>query len=138
MIVVDTNVVSEVMRIAPSPSLLAWMNEQETVQLYLTSVSVAEICYGLRVLPEGRRRRNLEGRFEQFIQGAFESRILGFDEAAARIYADIMGYKRDIGRRMSIPDGQIAAIARANGFGIATRNTRDFEDCGLVLVNPFE
>ena len=126
------------MKTSPSPTVVAWINDHDPAQLYLTSISIAEICYGIRVLPDGRRRRNLEDTFEQFVGKAFESRVLGFDEAAARVYGDVMGHNKSIGRIMSVADGQIAAIARANGCGAATRNIRNFEDCGIPLIDPFE
>ncbi len=137
MIVLDTNVVSEFMTAPPAASVLAWLNAQHAADLYLTSISVAEICFGLQAMPKGWRRQLLVDRFEQFRKTAFESRILSFDEEAARAYGTIRGQRRALGRPMSNFDGQIAAIARTRGFGLATRNTKDFEDCGLELINPF-
>jgi predicted nucleic acid-binding protein len=89
-------------------------------------------------LPEGQRRWQLHSLFEQFIAQAFEERVLGFSASAARAYAEIMGHRKEIGRPMSMPDGQIASIAHAHGFALTTRNIKDFEDCGLELINPFE
>lgn len=138
MIVVDTNIISELMSKTPSQAVLDWLNEQDAETLYLTTITIAEIGYGLRILPEGKRRRLLEEKFEQFVESAFEQRILSFDEAAARTYGDVMGHRKEIGRPLSVPDGQIAAIARVNGFAVATRNIRDFEEIGLNLINPYE
>lgn len=138
MIVVDTNVISEVMRPKPSPSVLNWLNTQESRQLFITTVTLAEIGYGLRILPEGQRRWQLHSCFEQFIAEAFEERVLDFTASAAESYAEIMGHRKEIGRPMSLPDGQIASIAHAHGFAVASRNIKDFEDCGLELLNPFE
>ncbi len=138
MIVLDTNVISEVMRPHPSEAVVAWLNQQPGTNLFITSISLAEIGYGLRVLADGQRRRNLQNRFEEFVSQGFEYRILNFDAAAARVYSEIMGYKKEIGSPMSFPDGQIAAIALANRFKLATRNIKDFGHCGLDLVNPFE
>ena len=138
MIVLDTNIISEVMSRTPSSAVLDWLNEQDASDLFLTTITVAEICYGLCVLPDGARRQMLETRFEQFIATGFEYRILDFDVAAARAYGAVMGRRRKIGRPISLPDGQIAAITQANGFALATRNTRDFEELGLQLYNPFE
>jgi len=135
--VLDTNVVSEFMTSPPAVPVLAWLNAQDASGLYFTTVSIAEIVYGLRVMPVGKRQRQLAQRFEQFLAAAFESRILSFDEGAARAYGEILGHRRELGRPISNFDGQIAAIARINGFAIATRNTRDFEECGVKLVNPF-
>ena len=138
MIVVDTNVISEVMRPQPSPLVLNWLNSQDSNQLSVSTVTLAEIGYGLRILPEGQRRWQLHNLFEQFIAQAFEERILGFTASAAKAYAEIMGYRKEIGHPMSLPDAQIASIAYAHGFALATRNIKDFEDCGLALINPFE
>ena len=137
MIVVDTNVVSEVMRPQPSLAVLGWLNTQDSNLLFITTITLAEIGYGLRILPDGLRRRQLQTRFEQFVAQAFEERVLDFTAPAARAYAEIMGHRKEKGRAMSLPDGQIAGIALAHGFAIATRNTKDFEDCRIELINPF-
>jgi len=137
MIIVDTNVVSAFMTAPPPEAVLSWLNEQDAAALYLTTISIAEIGFGLRVMPEGRRRRLLEERFERFASIAFASRVLAFDEPAARIYGEIRGHRRETGRPISTLDGQIAAIARSRGFAVATRNTKDFADSGVELINPF-
>ncbi len=138
MILLDTNVVSEVMRKKPSDNVLNWLNEDNNKNLLVSSITIAEICYGLRILPVGQRRQLLQARFEQFISEGFVGNIIDFNEAAARVYAEIMGVRKEKGRPMSLPDGQIAAIARANHLILATRNITDFEDCGVRLVNPFK
>jgi predicted nucleic acid-binding protein len=137
MIVLDTNIISEFMTSPPASSVLDWLNNQDVTLLYLTTISIAEIVFGLRVMPKGKRRRLLEARFEQFVAKAFEGRVLVFDEIAARLYGEIRSHKKKSGRPMSNFDGQIASIARSKGFVIATRNIKDFEDCGVELVNPF-
>ncbi|NEX23780.1 type II toxin-antitoxin system VapC family toxin [Thiorhodococcus mannitoliphagus] len=137
MILLDTNILSEFMTAPPAASVRAWLNAQNTTDLYLTSISIAEICFGLQAMPQGRRRQLLMDRFELFLTTAFESRILSFDQDAARAYGAIRGQRRALGRPMSNFDGQIAAIARTRGFSLATRNTKDFEDCGLELIDPF-
>ncbi len=137
MIILDTNVLSEFMTSPPSGVVLEWLNSQDAASLYVTSISIAEVCYGLQAMPEGKRRRLLEDRFEQFIINAFASRILNFDESAARLYGELRAYRRKIGRPLSNFDGQIAAIARSHGFSLATRNVRDFEHCLVELINPF-
>lgn len=124
MIILDTNVVSEMMKPAPSRAVLDWLNAQDAASLHVTTITLAEIGYGLRLLPDGQRRRLLVERFDQFIAQAFDQRILSFDEAAARAYGDVMGHRKELGRPISVTDGQIAAIARSNGFGIATRNIK--------------
>ena len=137
MIVLDTNIVSEFMTSPPAEPVTAWLNTQEATQLYFTTISIAEIGFGLRVMPAGRRRQLLTDRFERFLAAAFESRVLSFDEDAAHAYGEIRGHRKEQGRPMSNFDGQIAAIAKTQGFAVATRNTKDFEDCGLELINPF-
>lgn len=137
MIVLDTNVVSQAMSSSPSQTVLTWLNEQESELLYLTTITLAEIGYGLRILPAGRRRNLLEERFSEFVARGFSQRILSFDEAAASFYAELMGHRKELGRPMSVPDAQIAAIARSKDFAVATRNIRDFAHCGLILIDPF-
>ena len=137
MIVLDTNVLAEFMTSPPSDAVVDWLNAQDSISLYITSISIAEICYGLQAMPEGKRRLLLEDRFEQFIAMAFASRILNFDEACARVYGEIRAYRKKIGRPLSDFDGQIAAIARTHGFSLATRNVKDFEHCLVELINPF-
>ncbi len=137
MILLDTNVISEVMKVAPSANVLKWLNDQSSSAVHVSAVTVGEIEYGLRILPDGRRRLQLKEKFEQFIAFAFAHRVLGYDEAAARLYGEIMGLRKESGRPMSVPDGQIAAIARSRGLSVATRNTRDFEECGVDLLDPF-
>jgi hypothetical protein len=138
MIVIDTNIVSEVMKVAPNPIVLNWLNHQITENLHMTTVTISEISYGLSVLPKGKRRRGLLTRFQQFVRIAFQDRLLNFGELAAYAYGDIMAHQKKCGRPMSVPDGQIAAIAQVNGCALATRNIRDFSDTGLLLINPFE
>lgn len=138
MILLDTNVVSEFMGSAPAESVVDWMNEQPASTLFFSAVSVAEITFGLRSMPEGRRRDVLAERFDQLLAAAFDSRVLPFDYAAARIYGDLRASRRTQGCPMSAFDAQIASIARAKGLAVATRNVKDFEGCGLEVVNPFE
>lgn len=137
MIIADTNIISEFMISPPTSSVLEWLNAQNSTTLYLTTISIAEIGFGLRAMPKGKRQQLLENRFEQFVATAFESRVLSFDEAAARIYGEIKGLRKEIGRPLSDLDGQIASIARAKGYAVATRNIKDFEECGIELINPF-
>ncbi len=137
MIILDTNIISEFMTSAPASPVLDWLNAQNAISLYITSISIAEIGFGLRVMPNGQRQQLLIDRFEQFISIAFKNRILSFDEAAAGVYGEVKGYRKEIGRPLSDMDSQIAAIARTNGFAVATRNIKDFEECGIKLINPF-
>lgn len=138
MILIDTNVVSEVMKATPDDAVVDWLNEQDSGNLYVASVTIGEIEYGLRILPNGRRRDQLRELFARFIAQAFAMRILPYDEIAARVYGDLMGLRKEMGRPLSVPDGQIAAIARVGGYALGTRNIKDFQDCGIELINPFK
>jgi predicted nucleic acid-binding protein len=138
VILLDTNVISAVMAPVPNAAVVGWLDRRPTASLYLCAVTIAEIGYGLHALPEGRRRRSLEHRFARFVAEGFAGRILPFDERAAGLYGETMAVRRRAGRPMSILDGQIAAIARAHRFALATRNVRDFEATGLEVVDPFE
>lgn len=138
MIILDTNIISEMMKPAPEKVVLDWLNEQESASLYLSTISIGEIGYGIKALPDGRRRRLLSDSFEKLLAAAFENRILNFDEAAARQYGEIMSNHKEMGRPLSCLDGQIIAIARTNACAVATRNVRDFECCGLTVINPFD
>jgi toxin FitB len=138
MIIVDTSVVAEMMRASPAQEVISWLNDQDASALFLTTITIGEIGYGLAILPRGRRRLQLEQGFERVLAEAFTGRILAFDEEAARHYGEVMGRRKEIGRPLSILDGQIASIARARSSAVATRNVRDFETCGLEIINPFE
>lgn len=138
MLILDTNIISELMKHTPSPEVTAWVDHQNVTQLFITTVTIAEIAYGLHALPEGNRRQLLEIAFNQAVLGAFSHRILPFDEEAAHCYGKIMGQRKKLGRPLSILEGQIASIAYVRGATIATHNTRDFSDCRLEIVNPFE
>ena len=138
MILLDTNVISELMRPQPDEHVVAWINHQVTARLYVSTVTVAEIEYGLEIRPDGCRRQDLERRFKRFISEGFEERVLAFDSGAAHEYANILAHRRALGRPMATLDGQIASIAAANELALATRNVGDFTDCGLELVNPFD
>ncbi len=137
MILVDTNVISEIMKVSPSETVVDWLNDQKSANLYISAVTIGEIEYGLRILPSGKRQLQLRERFERFVAQAFAHRLITYDEVAAQYYGDIMGYRKEIGRPMNVPDGQIAATAKANGLAVATRNISDFEACGIDLVDPF-
>lgn len=137
MILLDTNVISELMRSAPEPAVLDWLNRQDARKVVVCAVSVAEIVYGIQCLADGHRRRALDERFSRFLRAGFSHRLIPFDEPAALAYGELMAWRRSIGRPMSIPDGQIAAIARVHGCGVATRNVADFEPSTLVLINPW-
>ncbi|MFN7096845.1 MAG: type II toxin-antitoxin system VapC family toxin [Gammaproteobacteria bacterium] len=125
------------MKKSPSPNVITWIDKQEITQLFVTTISIAEICYGLQALPEGKRRVLLQDAFNQVVNDAFKYRVLDFNELAAHQYGIIMSQRKKSGRPLSILDGQIAAIALAHRAILATRNMRDFIDCNLELINPF-
>ena len=137
MILVDTNVISETLRQQPDPAVVRWMDAQSIETLYLSAVTVAELRYGIAVLPEGRRRQVLHNGLEQSVLPLFEGRILPFDGAAAESYAELMAAARRRGRGVSAADGYIAATAHAAGLMVATRDTSPFEAVGLAVVNPW-
>jgi toxin FitB len=138
MIVLDTNVVSEVVKPAPAETVLAWLAGQPSSQLFITAITQAEILYGLELMPKGKRRVVLAAALEAMFAEDFAGRILAFDSEAARMYAQIAASRRARGRTIAQSDAEVAAIARARGASLATRNTRDFEHCGVVVVNPWE
>jgi predicted nucleic acid-binding protein len=137
MIFVDTNVLSELMRPEPDRRVLAWMDGLPKYDIGLTTISVAEILYGIGSLPEGKKKHRLLDAATTMFDEYFSGRIYAFDQHAAIEYADIVLQRDRIGVPISMPDAQIAAICRVSGAGLATRNTRDFESTGLVLINPW-
>jgi toxin FitB len=138
VIVLDTNVLSELMRSEPAAAVFAWVSAQPRATLYTTSLSKAEILYGIAGLPAGRRRLALAAAAEAMFADDFAGRVLPFDEAAAVDYAEIVAARRREGRPIEAFDAQIAATARVAGAGLATRDTGDFAGCGLTLINPWE
>lgn len=137
MILLDTNVVSEMMRAEPDPAVDSWAAGQAVETLYFSAVGEAELRYGAAIRPKGRRRDKLVSDIEGMLRNVFEGRVLPFDGSAAREYAGIVADRRRKGRPISQADGQIAAIARSQRLAIATRNVRDFEDIGIDLVDPW-
>ena len=136
MIILDTNVTSELMRARPNAAVTAWLADQDPSELFSNVVTVAEISYGLERLPAGRRRTSLE-RSYQSIFVSMADHILAFDVQAALRYGSLVADKERIGVVMDPMDAQIACIAVRHGAAIATRNERDFADCGAPLVNPW-
>ena len=137
MIVLDTNVLSELMRSEPDKAAYAWASAQPSTSLFITAITQAEVLYGIGLLPPGRRRSTLELAANTMFAEDFESKILAFGSDAASAYAEIAVTRRQSGRPISHFDAQIAAIARATGATLATRNTSDFEGCGVALANPW-
>jgi toxin FitB len=137
MILIDTNIISEMMKPAPDPKVISWIDQQDIMHLYISTITIAELAYGINVLPAGNRRNYLEKAFNSVVREAFEYRIFTFDEVAAHHYGMIMSQRKNIGKPMSMADGQIAAIAHAHNCTLATRNINDFSDSKLDLINPF-
>ncbi len=135
-IVVDANVASEIISPRTHPVVRAWWRSQVATDLFTTAITEAEMRYGFAIMPAGRRRDDLTVRAD-FLFGYFAGRILPFDRAAARAYADIFASRRALGRPIDRADCQIAAIARAQGMAVATRNVSDFRNCGVRVLNPW-
>lgn len=138
MIVLDTNVISELLTPSPNPTVVGWLSRQHPSSVFTTAVTEAEILYGLRLLPEGRRRRDLEAAILPIFSEDLAGRVLPFDRAAADLYAAIATSRRSAGRPISQFDAQIGAIALSRGASLATRNVADFESIGLSIVNPWK
>ena len=137
MLVLDTNVVSELMRGSPHSEVLAWLDDQLTSTLFVTAITEAEIRTGLAILPGGERQRGLANAAERAFGVLFSERILPFDSAAAHAYALIAAARRVSGRPISHADCQIAAIARSRGASVATRDVNAFKGCGVEVINPW-
>ena len=137
MLVIDTNVVSELMRPTPNAVIASWIAERATSSLHLTAVSEAELRFGLAIMPPGRRRDGLAEGLERMLRTGFANRVLPFDSAAAAAYAEIAAARRAMGRPMPQADCQIAAIARSRGMAIVTRNVSDFVDVGIDVIDPW-
>lgn len=137
MILLDTNVISELMREVPDDAVRQWTAGVAEDHAYTTAIAQAEILYGVRRLPPGRRRDALERSALDIFGSVLAGRVLPFDTAAASAFADILGARHGRGRPMDAYDAMIAAIARANAAVLATRNTRDFAHCGIDVVNPW-
>jgi len=137
MIVLDTNVVSEAMKPNPNPAVRAWLNEQSAETLYLTSVSLAELLFGIAALPDGKRKDMLATALDGLME-LFRGRVLSFNADAARKYADLAVTAKIAGRGFPVPDGYIAAVAAAQGYRVASRDMAPFEAANMDVVNPWE
>lgn len=138
MIVLDTNVISELMKTQGSPTVYEWVSKQPQMSLFTTTITEAEILYGIAILPEGKRRDLLTEAAHQMFSTDFESRVLPFDTAAAIAFAQVAAERRRIGKPISQFDAQIAAICHSRNAQLATRNVMDFQDCGLLVLNPWD
>ena len=137
MIILDTNVLSELLRPAPAGQVERWLAAQDGAKVYFTTVGEAELRLGVAILPAGKRRATLTTAIEGLLDEDFRDRILPFDRPAARAYATIAAERRAAGRPISQFDCQIAAIARAREATVVTRNTSDYEGCGIELIDPW-
>jgi len=138
MLILDTNVISETMQPMPSARVMGWWAQQQAGELFVTTVTIAEILYGIEILPQGKRRAALLAGAERMFGNVLASHILSFDEEVARAFAEIAASRRSQGRPIAELDAQIAAIASSRRAMLATRNTADFEGCGVRLVNPWQ
>lgn len=137
MIVLDTNILSELLRVQPDPTVSAWIGAQPPASVFTTAVTSAELRFGLAILPLGARRQALQSVIVDILQDDFAGRILPFDDTAAEHYADIAFTRRAAGQPISQFDAQIAAIVRSRGARLATRNIRDFIACGIEIIDPW-
>jgi predicted nucleic acid-binding protein len=139
MIILDTNVISELQKFEPNAHVLNWLDQQDPSNLYLTSITAAELMYGAACLPAGRRATELHSAVLHILEDQFRGRILPFDQDAAHFYGERMALARRQGKAIGNADGQIAAIAISNGLApIATRDTKPFEALRLDVINPFK
>jgi predicted nucleic acid-binding protein len=138
VIVLDTNVISELTRQTPAPGVLTWLDSLAVAEIATTAITAAELLYGVARLPDGRRKAELAAAVDGLLDDDFQGRVLSFGEPAARRYADIVSHRERLGRPIGVADAQIAAICRAVDATLATRNTDDFEETGIELVNPWK
>lgn len=138
MIILDTNVVSELIRPRADATVVAWVDQHPVDDVYLTAITTAELRYGIARLPQGKRRTGLADRVRRVIEEEFTGRVLPFDDQAAHEYAQIVVDREGRGRPISMADAQIAAICRSYRAELATRNTKDFVHTGIAAVDPWE
>jgi toxin FitB len=137
MILLDTNVISEPLRLKPDPLVLAWIDAQNLETLHLAAISLAELRFGIAALPAGKRKDVLHKSLEQRVLPLFTGRVLAFDAAASAAYASLRAQARAAGVAIGVADGYIAATAAVRGLTVATRDTAPFEAAGLVVINPW-
>lgn len=136
MIVLDTNVISEAMKPAPHPAVRAWLDKQPAETLYLTTITLAEMLFGIRTLPAGQRKENLTVALDGLIT-LFKGRILTFDLEAAKHYANLAATAKSAGRGFPTPDGYIAAIAASRKYLVASRDTAPYLAASVSVLNPW-
>ncbi len=138
MFLLDTNVISETFRPTPEPRIGRWMTAIPIDRLFVSSITIAELLYGLAIMPDGKRKHALGSVFQTFLTERIVTPIQSFDDRDASAYASISARRRRMGRELREFDAQIAAIALTRGFAVATRNVRDFEHCGIEIINPWD
>ena len=138
MIILDTNVISELTRPVPDSDVIAWLDSQPAEETAVTAITVAELCYGVRRLPDGRRKTELSEAVSALVDTDFRGRVEAFDVLAAEQYADVVTTRERTGKPISTSDAQIAAICRVLNATLATRNTADFTGTGVGLINPWK
>jgi predicted nucleic acid-binding protein len=138
MIILNTNVLSELMRPKPSLRVSGWIAKQSATELFTTSITEAEIFFGIELLAQGKRREGLLRTAEDMFAEDLGGRVFGFESDAARFFSTIAAHRRALGKPISHADAQIAAITRLRGAMLATRNVSDFDDCGVDLINPWD
>ena len=137
MIVVDTNVISELARQTPAPEVISWIDSLATDEVATTAITAAELLYGVARLPDGRRKTELSAAVNGLLNNDFDGRVLSFDRLAAARYAEVVSHREKLGQPIGMADAQIAAICSTAGAALATRNIADFEDTGIELINPW-
>ncbi|MBH0053000.1 type II toxin-antitoxin system VapC family toxin [Salinibacterium sp. SWN139] len=138
MIVLDTNVISELVKPAPSQQVIEWIDAQDSAGLVITALTAAEVRAGVALLPDGRRKQDVGVRMESLLTETFAGFVLAFDIDSSDHYADIVASRSRAGRPISTFDAQIAAVCRQHDAVLATRNTADFTDTGVSLLNPWK
>ena len=137
MILLDTNILSELMRPAPEAAVEQWLAAQPDASVFISAITEAELRYGAALLPSVKRRLALTAEIEGMLEADFGGRILPFDSSAAEAFAIVASERRQAGKPISQADAQIAAVARSRGASLATRNVEDFEGCGIEVINPW-
>lgn len=137
MIVLDTNVVSEALKPGRDPAVIAWLDQQSAETLYPTSISLAELLIGIAVMPDGKRKSTISAALDLLISRLFDTRILPFDHDAAMAYSQLLSAARAQGKAVSMPDGQIGAIASVHNFTVATRDVAPFQALGVPVIDPW-
>lgn len=138
MYILDTNVLSEVMKVTPDPAVADWLKACPAEAMFTTAICQTEIFYGIRRMPDGQKRYRLTAAAQALFAQEFNGRILPFDTAAASVYADLRIARERAGRPLTLEDGMIAAIARVVGASVVTRDTEGFAGCGVPVINPWQ